>query len=155
MHRRRAAPILEPDAPGVGAHDRQENSMTEPTTTTGTASRAHRIGLVLALVLGVLDALSLLLTPPPPPGEPGPPLEVLVASTVLGVITVIAAVWAWRTGSRIGVRIVAGSRILSAITALPAFFVEGVPAGWVILAAVFVLLTAVCVGLLFARPPAG
>lgn len=123
--------------------------MTAPTAA---LSRTNRIGLGLALVLGVLDALNLLLTPPTPPGAEGPPLEVLVATTVLGVITIAAGVWAWRTGSRTGVRIVAGSRILSAVTALPAFFVPGVPAVFVLLAAVFVLLTVVSVGMLLARP---
>jgi hypothetical protein len=123
--------------------------MSTPTAALG---RTQRIGLGLAMVLGVLDALSLPLTPSTPPGAEGPPIEVLIATTVLGVITIAAVVWAWRTGSRVGVRIVAGSRILSALTALPAFFVEGVPAVFVILAAVFVVLTVVCVAMVLAGP---
>lgn len=111
----------------------------------------NKIGLVLAGLLGTFDVLSLL-TPGPAPGEEGPPVEVLVATTVLGVITLIAVVWTWRTGSRVAARIVAGTRILSAITALPAFFVEGVPPAFVALAAVGVLLTVVAVGLVLSRP---
>lgn len=122
------------------------------TSTTAALSRANRIGLVLAGLLGLFDLVSLLTTPAPGPGEEGPPVEVLVACTVLGAITLVGVVWAWRTGSRVAARVVAGSRILSAITSLPAFFVEGVPPAFVGLAAAGVLLTVVAVGLLLSRP---
>lgn len=75
-----------------------------------------------------------------------------IADTVLGLITIAAVVWAWRSRSRVAARVVAGSRILSAITALPAFFVEGVPGAWIMIAAVTVVLTAVAVGLILTRP---
>lgn len=114
-------------------------------------SRTNKIGLALAALLGIVEVFSIF-TPSPGPGAEGPPIEVLVAGTVLGVITLVAVVWAWRTGSRVAARIVAGTRILSAITALPAFFVEGVPAVFVLWAAATVLLTVVCVGLVLSRP---
>ncbi len=58
----------------------------------------------------------------------------------------------WRTGNRVSARIVAGSRILSLLSALPAFFVEGVPALLVASVAVFAVLTVVAVGLVLSRP---
>ena len=133
--------------------------MTAPTTTPTTAgtpvagrlSVKNRIGLGLALVFGVLDLGS----PFGPTGsadEPGPPMAVLVASAVLGLVTIVAAIWAWRTASRAGARIVAGSRILSILGALPAFFVSGVPAVVVAIVAVSVVLTVVTVVLVLSRP---
>ncbi|MGQ0573109.1 MAG: hypothetical protein ACT4RN_02770 [Pseudonocardia sp.] len=114
-------------------------------------SRTNKIGLALAALLGLVDVFAVL-TPSPGPGAEGPPIEVLVASSVLGVVTLVAVVWAWRTGSRVAARIVAGTRILSGLTALPAFFVEGVPAAFVVWAAATVVLTVVCVGMVLSRP---
>jgi MFS family permease len=56
-----------------------------------------------------------------------------------------------RTGSRAGLRIMAVARILSAITALPAFFVPDVPALFVTWGAATVVLTIVAVVLLMSR----
>ena len=109
---------------------------------TSPLSTANRIGLGLAVVLSLMDLVALLF--PTPPGEVGPPYVVLVFSAVLGVVTLAAVVVAWRSGSRGGLRIVAASRVLSAITALPAFFV-GPPAWIVIVVAVTVVLTIACV----------
>lgn len=119
--------------------------------TTPALSRTNKIGLALAALLGLSEVFSILV-PSPGPGAEGPPIEVLVAGTVLGVITLVAVVWTWRTGSRVAARIVAGTRILSALTALPAFFVEGVPAAFVVWAAAGVVLTVICVGLVLSRP---
>jgi hypothetical protein len=128
--------------------------------TTGAATRPalsakNKTGLVIAAVLGVLDIVGMVATPEPAPGEQGPPAAVLVAAGVLGVVTVVAAIWSLRTGNRIGSRIVAATRILSAVGALPAFFVEGVPAGLVALAAAGVVLTVVTVWLVLSPPRAG
>ena len=76
----------------------------------------------------------------------------MIASGVLGVITLIAVVHTFRTASRGGARITCASRILSMLTALPAFFVPGVPALLVVLAAVTVVLTLISVFLVLARP---
>lgn len=112
-----------------------------------------KAGLVLAIILGLGDLTNLAsLGQDPKPGESGPPAGVLIVSALLGVITVVAGVIAWRARSRPAVRIIVGSRVLSLILSLPAFFVSGVPAGWVVLSAVFVVLTLVCVMLVLSKP---
>lgn len=130
-------------------------------TTTGTSVRtpvarvpfrtANKVGLVLAALLGAADLTSLAMTTPP--GEAGPPLGILVLDTLLGLVTVVAVVIAWRTRSRALVRLAAGARILSMVTALPAFF-AGVPAFLVAVVAAVVVLTIVTVVLMLlpARP---
>lgn len=101
----------------------------------------NKIGLVLAGLLALGDVVSVFAAPD---GENGPPVVVVAMSVVLGLATLAALVPAWRTGGRTALRAVAGTRILSAILSLPAFFVD-VPAGIKIGAAVAFALTAVCV----------
>ena len=129
--------------------------MTSSTLTASTEhtrlSTKNKVGLVLAGLLGVTDMASLG-GPTPGPGEQGPPTAVLVAATILGVITIVAVLITWRTGSRVPARVVAGSRILSALTALPAFFVGGVPTGLIAAAAGGIVLTAIAVWLVLSRP---
>jgi hypothetical protein len=93
--------------------------------TPGALSKPNKIGLVLAFLLGVVD-----LTPrvePASDGKHGPPLGVLLLDGILGLITLVAVVVAWRTARRGAVRLTAGARIISVITALPAFFVDVPP----------------------------
>jgi hypothetical protein len=107
------------------------------------------IGYWLAVLLAVVDVAALLL-PTPPDGE-GPPLVVTLFSAAMGVITLVAAVWVARTGKRSAIRVIAVTRILSAITALPAFFVDGPPPVFVAFGAATVVLTIVSVVLLMHR----
>jgi hypothetical protein len=116
------------------------------------ASTRNKIGLVLAVLFGLADIASPFTPVSADDGEAGPPMFVLVADGVLGIITVVAAVFAWRGANRVAARIVAGTRILSVLTALPAFFVSGVPAPVVALVAASVVLTVVCVVLVLAPP---
>jgi hypothetical protein len=74
---------------------------------------------------------------------------VLAIGLVVGLITLVAIVPAGRTGSRTALRVVAGTRIVSAILSLPAFFVD-VPAGIKVGSAVAFALTVVCVVLVLA-----
>ncbi|WTW98408.1 hypothetical protein OG216_35990 [Streptomycetaceae bacterium NBC_01309] len=115
-------------------------------------SGKNKVGLVLAGILGVLDVVGVFGPPGGEADDPGPPLGVLIATGVLGVITLVAVVYAWRTANRTGSRIAAASRILSAITSLPAFFIGGMPAVVVFLVAVFVIVTAVATALILSRP---
>jgi peptidoglycan/LPS O-acetylase OafA/YrhL len=114
-----------------------------------------RAGLVLAALLGVGDLVALFF--PTPEGEMGPPYSILLLGAVLGLATLAGVAAAWRTGRRGALRLVAGTRVLSAIAALPAFFVDEVPAVLKLLAAVAVVLTVVCVVLVLApaRRPTG
>jgi hypothetical protein len=112
-------------------------------------SRANKVGLVLAGILGLADLVGLFF--PTPPGEVGPPFAILVLDGILGVVTLVAVVAAWRTRRRALVRLAAGARILSMVTALPAFF-AGVPAFLVALVSLFVVLTVTTVVLMLLPP---
>ena len=107
---------------------------------------ANKVGLVLAGLLGAAD-ISSFFTSPTAPGEIGPPAGILVLDGVLGVITLVAVVAAFRTRRRGWVRLAAGARICSMITALPAFFV-GVPDWLVAMVSAFVVITVVTVVLM-------
>lgn len=111
-------------------------------------SRNNRIGLGLAALLGLAD-IGLILLPAPEQGDgpEGPPVGILVLAAVLGLVTLVAVAKAWRTGSRRAVRLTAGLRVLSVITALPAFFVD-VDASVKVLVAVLVLVTTASVVLM-------
>lgn len=120
------------------------SGLTEPTaTSTVRLSRLNRVGLVLAGLLASLDVGSLLF--PPEAGQTGPPRSIWILDAVLGVVTLVAIVWAWRARvPRAAQRIVVAARTASAITALPALFVD-VPTALKLLVGVFVLLTVVTV----------
>jgi hypothetical protein len=111
-------------------------------------SRAQRVGLALAALLSLVSIPSVLL--PTPEDAEGPPMSVLVLSTLLGVIGLVAAVVALRSASRTAIRIVAGSLIISMLSGLPAFFVD--VAAWMkLLSAITTLLTLTIVVLIL-RP---
>jgi hypothetical protein len=114
--------------------------MSTSTVTTRAArlTTRNKVGLVLAALLALGDLASLL--QPTPDGEVGPPFSILLVDGLLGVLTIVGVVIAWRSASRGAIRVVAGSRIISAITALPAFFVD-VPAALKVLVGVIVLVT--------------
>jgi MFS-type transporter involved in bile tolerance (Atg22 family) len=103
-----------------------------------------RIGLVIAGLLGISDLFSFALGPQP--------LVVVIVSTVLGVITLVALVPAWRTRSRAAVLTVAASRIVSALLAVPAFLVADVSAGVRVIAAVIIVLAVASTALLMTGP---
>jgi hypothetical protein len=111
---------------------------TPSPTSLAPLTRLNKWGLGLATLLGVVDLVGVAM--PTPDGEEGPPYAILLISGVLGLITVVCVVIAWRSQNRAAIRLVAGARILSAITSLPAFFVD-VPAGVKVLVGVGVLLT--------------
>lgn len=125
--------------------------MTEMAHSPHPLSTRQRVGLGLCVLLGLFDVVGLALAPGA--GEIGPPFPVVVFSFVMGLITLAAAVPAWRSGDRRAVLAVAVSRALSAVTAIPAFFVSGVPAAGVTIAAVGLLLTVVALVLLLAPAP--
>jgi len=111
-------------------------------------SRKNKAGFVLALILGLADLPSVLGSTPD--GEAGPPYAVLVLSSICGAITLASVVYGWAKRSWPAIRAGAGSRIFSALLAMPAFFVEDLPNGLRALAAVFVLVTVATVVLMLA-----
>ncbi|GLW96045.1 hypothetical protein [Microtetraspora sp. NBRC 16547] len=104
-------------------------------------SRLLVVGLILGGLLGLIDMVGVVLGD----GE-HPPFALAVAGAVLGLITLGGVVLAWR-GSRAGAVAVIVTRLLSGLSAVPAFFVDGVPAEAVGAASVGVVLALVCVAL--------
>jgi hypothetical protein len=99
------------------------------------------VGLVLAGLLGLADIATL-------PFSDGkhPPIPIAVAGAVIGLITLVGVALGWR-GSRGGIVTVIVTRLLSALTAVPAFFADGVPAPAIVAAAVGIAIALACVAL--------
>ena len=114
-----------------------------------TISGRQKAGLVIAGLLSLGNATSVLF--PTPEGEEGPPFLILVLGTILGVIGLVAIVIAWRNNNQAAFRVVAGTLVISVISALPAFFVD-VAAGIKILVAVSVVITVLAIVLMFSSP---
>lgn len=106
--------------------------------------RTLRAGLVLAVLLGLADLTA------PLGGGDAVPMPVAIGAAVLGLITVVGAILAW-SGRRAAVITVVVARVLSALSALPAFFVADAPPVARVVAAVVVALTVVAVALLMPR----
>jgi hypothetical protein len=98
-------------------------------------SRSYRTGLVLLAVLSVADLAGPLTTD----GD-HPPMWVALVGAALGLASLACVVAAWRGSGRVVLPLVA-LRLVSAVTAVPAFFVDDVPAGVVALVVVFVVAT--------------
>jgi hypothetical protein len=81
-----------------------------------------------------------------------PPMSVALAGSVIGVLS-LAALWYAAHGVRRAVACLAGLRLLSAVTAVPAVFVDGVPAAIVAFAVAFVVLTVLGVALILPAKP--
>ncbi|WP_156043689.1 hypothetical protein [Cellulomonas sp. URHE0023] len=109
----------------------------------------NRIGLVILGLLGLVD-MSAFAFPMDDDAKAGPPTGILVLDTILGIATVAFVVVALRTRSRGAIRIVAGLRIVSVLSAVPAFFAP-VPPALVTAAALDVVVT--FVGIVLALTP--
>ena len=103
-------------------------------------STKNKVGLAIAGLMGLADIPSALM--PTPDGEVGPPFGILILGSICGVITVVAVVVAWTKANRGAIRVAAGARIVSILTALPAFFVD-VPWFIKLLVSVAVVLTVI------------
>ncbi|KGN36844.1 hypothetical protein [Knoellia subterranea] len=89
------------------------------------SSTRQKVGLVLAGLLSLSSIPSVLA--PTPDGEVGAPFGILVLSSVLGVVGLVAVVVAWVRSSGTAIRVAAGCLIVTLLGSLPAFFVD-VPA---------------------------
>ncbi len=125
-------------------------SVDSPSRHKSGISTATRNGLLLAVLLGASDivfgVIQLI-------SGGVVPTAVSSASIVAGMVTVAAAVPAWR-GATWSIWVIVAVRSIAALTALPAFFVAGVPVEAISLAAATVLITVVAVVLLLQRPRA-
>lgn len=112
-------------------------------------SRSIRVGLGVLAVLSVLDLLGPLFT-----DGKHPPMAVALAGSVLGLASLVLIVPAWQGAHRAVLPLVV-LRVLSALSAAPAFFISGVPAAAVIAAAAIVVLTVAGIALVLsaARRP--
>ena len=114
-------------------------------------NRKAKIGLGLAILFGLMSLPSVLA--PTPEGEVGPPLAIIVVGSVLGLAAIVTAVWAWRTGSRLAIRLTAASVIINTVAGLPGLFAD-VSASIKFATAVATLLAVASVVLMFSRTSA-
>jgi len=97
-------------------------------------SRTFRAGLIAFGLLSVGDLATPLLTD----GET-PPMSIALIASALGLISLVLVVLAWRGVRRAVVPLIV-LRVLSALTAVPAFFVDDVPGGAMAAAGVSIVL---------------
>jgi hypothetical protein len=95
----------------------------------GTWSKVNKVGLGLQFVYGLVNIPSIL-QEPGNDQEVGPPMGVLWADTILGVILVVAVIIAWRQQNRSTAWLASAANVLISLTAVPVFFIDGLPA-WV------------------------
>jgi hypothetical protein len=95
----------------------------------------YRIGLVVLAAMSVIDLLGPLVT-----DGSHPPMSVALVGAAIGLASLALILPAWR-GSRRAAWILVGLRLLSALSAVPAFFVSDAPAPAVGLAAGLVAVT--------------
>ncbi len=110
-----------------------------------TRTKSFVAGLVIASLLGLSDVATPILSD----GE-HPPIVVGIPVAVLGVLTLAGIVFAWR-GRRGGVTTIIVTRLLSAVTAVPAFFAEDVPGAAQAAAAAGIVVTLLAVALVAPR----
>lgn len=82
-----------------------------------------KAGLVILGLLALVDLSAPFITD----GE-HPPLAVALISAALGLASLVCLPAAWK-GSRTATLALAGTRVVSVLLAVPAFFVGGIPAG--------------------------
>jgi hypothetical protein len=97
-------------------------------------SRTFRAGLIVFAVLSVGDLAGPLVTD----GE-HPPMSIALIGSALGLISLVLIALAWRGARRAVVPLIA-LRLVSGLSAVPAFFVGDVPAGALVAAGVTVVL---------------
>jgi hypothetical protein len=129
-------------------------TMTTPTAGTTITGR-FRIGLAVSALLGLSNLVLFFLILPryAGSGQDSPPTLVIVTTVVFGLVNIVCAIVAWRSGNRVAVRVNAAVLIINALLTLPAFFVS-VDAGRKVGSSVIVLLTVTALLLTLRREPA-
>ncbi len=100
-------------------------------------TRYYRAGLLTLGVLSLADLAAPLLTD----GQ-HPPMSIALIGSAFGLISLVLMIMAWRGLKPAAVALVV-IRLLSALTAVPAFTVGGVPDAAMVLAGVAITLTLV------------
>ena len=100
-------------------------------------SRSSHAGLIVLGVLSLGDCAAPLLTD----GQ-HPPMSIALIGSALGVVSIVLAILAWRGRTPAAIGLVA-VRLLSALTAVPAFTMSGIPVVPKVLAAVLIIGTLV------------
>lgn len=121
-----------------------------------TFTNSQKWGLWLLVVITLMSVVPFGPTPDTSADgseQVGPPAAVIVLDLVLALAILVAIALAFRRRSRLAVRIACGLAVFDAVTALPAFFADQ-PAWVVIMAAFYVIATAVAVVLALRAPRA-
>jgi hypothetical protein len=108
---------------------------------------SHSKSFVTGLVLAGLLAAADITTPFTSDGE-HPPMVIGLACAVLGLITAVGVARNWRATSRGWITAIIVTRLLAAVAAVPAFLVDGVPAGAVAAAGVGLAATLLVIALI-------
>ncbi|MCW2798256.1 hypothetical protein [Nocardioides sp.] len=109
-------------------------------------SRSRSTALVILAILSLFDLAGPLMTD----GD-HPPMSIALAGSVLGLLSLVCVGYVARGADR-AVAPLALLRVVSALTAVPAFFVDDVPVGVRVLVAALIVVTGVGVWLLVKAP---
>jgi len=116
-------------------------------------SSLRKTGLILAIILGLADVVLPFVFGDTPEGQVGPPPIITYLGVALGVLTLAGVAWYWRRFNKGAMWLIGVTRTISALSGVPAF-IFGAAASIQVLVAVFIVLTIICLVLLFRRQPA-
>jgi hypothetical protein len=126
--------------------------MSTITASTPTSHREPNTSVRAGLALSALIGLANLpfLAPGIDWGPEEPPYPLLILAAVVGMVSVVCAVVAWRSGSRRALRVNAAALIFNALMVIPGLFGD-TPAFITIASAAFVVTTVIAVVLTMRR----
>lgn len=136
-----------PSPPASDAPAPPSATAAGPVTSTRKTTTPARVGLVLAALLAIGDVIVGVAQLDPDQTIPGSISLLIIAA---GAATLVAIPFSWR-GAGWATGLVIATRLLSALSALPAFVVPGVPAGFVVGAATGMALAGLVTVLLLVR----
>lgn len=88
----------------------------------GRSMTTSRLGLVALALAGLIDPFQLLVLGT----KDDAPLAVVLGTAALGIVTLVGVALAWR-GSRTGLLVAIGARLLDSALGLPAWFLDAPP----------------------------
>jgi hypothetical protein len=121
---------------------------TAPSTRTVPLSTGVKAGLALSILVQAFNISFIWLDIDW--GDTTPPTWLLVVQGIFGLISIIAAAVAWRTGSRLAIRVDAAFLILNGVTTAPGLFGD-VTSFVKLLTAIIVLATVLALMLMMRR----